>query len=181
MRRSVLAVVLLLAGCAAVEPAIVGPFPGDAAAARARLVEARQAGEIRLEVRGAPAGLPPSRVAALAATGISGLDVRFAPDAGPAEPRLVLQFGAGDPDQLCASPPAPGPTRLPLRLAAAFCDGGQALAALAATAASAEPAAAERLVWRTTDRLFPDDYEERYGLRLFGDRIRLGLGGSFGF
>jgi hypothetical protein len=38
---------------------------------------------------------------------------------------------------------------------------------------------AERLVWRATARLFPDDYADSYGFDLFG--LRVGLGGSFGF
>lgn len=182
MRLTVTLACLVLAGCAAVEPAVVGPFPADAAAARKRLVEAHRDGPVRIEVHEAPRGLPPARVAGLAATGVSGLSVRFALDDAPPEPRLVLRFGPGDPYTLCAGPePDAGTATVPLHLLAAFCDGPRTIAALAATAAGPDPRAVERLVWRTTDRLFPDDYEERYGLRLFGDRIRFGLSGEFGF
>jgi hypothetical protein len=181
MRRATPLAWLLVAGCAAVEPEIAGPFPADAAAARERLVAARAAGEVRLEVRDAPPTLPPARVAALAATGISALSVTFAVDGGPPQPRLVLQFGEADPYELCTGPPAVEPGPPPLRLAAAFCDGETTLAALAATAAGPDQGAVDRLVWRTTDRLFPDDYESRYGLHLFGERMRFGLDGSYGF
>lgn len=172
---------LLVAGCAAVEPDIVGPFPAEAAAARARLVAAHRDGPVRIEVRGAPRGLPPARVASLAATGVSGLSVRFALGDAPAEPRLVLEFGRGDPYALCAGPASETDPDARLHLLGAFCDGPRAIAALAATAAGPDARAVERLVWRTTDRLFPDDYEQRYGLRLFGDRVRFGLSGEFGF
>lgn len=181
MRCLIALACLTIVGCAAVEPEIVGPFPADAAAARDRLVEARQLGEVLIEVRGAPSSLPPSRVASLAATGVSALSVDFVVEAGPPQPRLVLQFGAADPYELCADPPPVQPGPPPLRLAAAFCDGATPVAALAATAAGAEQEAVERLVWRTTDRLFPDDYESRYGWRLFGERVRFGLSGSYGF
>ena len=39
---------------------------------------------------------------------------------------------------------------------------------------------AERLVWRTTGGLFPDDYPETYGFDLFGRRVGVGAGGTFG-
>lgn len=176
---------LVLFACAAVEPDLLGPFPADAAAARGRLVEAHRAGPVRIEVYNAPRGLPPARVASLAAMGVSGLSVRFAVEDAPPQPRLVLRFGGGEADALCTAPevePEPGTeVGAPLRLVAAFCDGRTAIAALTGIAAGPDAAAVERLVWRTTDRLFPDDYEDRYGLRLFGDRIRIGLSGEFGF
>jgi hypothetical protein len=181
MRWTAVLACLLVAGCAAVEPDIVGPLPAEAATARARLVAVHRDGPVRIEVHDAPTGLPPARVASLAATGVSGLSVRFALAGAPPEPRLVLQFGRGDPYALCVAPAAERDTGAPLHLLAAFCDGPRTIAALAATAAGPDARAVERLVWRATDRLFPDDYEERYGLRLFGDRVRFGLSGEFGF
>jgi hypothetical protein len=181
MRWTVSIACLAIAGCAAVEPVLVGPFPADAAAARDRLVEARRDGPVRIEVGDAPQGLPPVRVASLAATGVTGLSVRFALDGAPPEPRLVLRFGEGDPYALCGGAETETGARAPLHLLAAFCDGPRTIAALAATAAGPDARAMERLVWRATDHLFPDDYEERYGLRLFGDRVRFGLSGEFGF
>ncbi len=181
MRWTALLACLVVGGCAAVEPDLVGPFAADAAAARDRLMEAHRDGPVRIEVRSAPTGLPPARVASLAATGVTGLSVRFALDGAPPEPRLVLQFGGGDPYALCAGPAPESDTGAPLRLLAAFCDGPRTIAALAGTAAGPDARAVERLVWRATERLFPDDYEDRYGLRLFGDRIRFGLSGEFGF
>jgi hypothetical protein len=62
---------------------------------------------------------------------------------------------------------------------AAFCDGGRHVADATGEAAGSGPAEARRLVWRTTGRLFPDDYADTYGFNLFG--LRVGLSGAFGF
>jgi hypothetical protein len=169
-------------GCAG-EPRIDRPFAAEVAEARRLLVEAAAGGPVRLELDGLPSSLGPRRAAELAAEGVSGVTVAFATTAAPNSPRLLLAFDLPpqiDTGRLCASPSASVPTT-PHRLTAVLCQGQRAVASVTGVAAGGAPADTERLVWRTTAMLFPDDYAETYGFNLFGSRLRLGLGGSFGF
>lgn len=173
---------LVLASCAG-EPQIQR-LPGAAdVSARGLLAEAAKAGPVPALILGAPATLPPARVAGLAASGISGLDVRFAPIAAPtAGPHLVLLF---DPPpaltgrEACLATASDGATGERPRLAAVFCRGGEPVAEVEGSAAGPGTRAVERLVWQSAARLFPDDYADTYGLNLFG--WRLTFGGAFGF
>jgi hypothetical protein len=179
---------LSLVGCAAPTPVRPGP-EADTGAARALLAEAAAAGPVRLEANALPAtrggALTERGVESAAARGVRGLDVRFAqpPEAsGPA--RLLLLFDPPPgprPTQACnaAELPAPLPTGLPLRLRAVFCNGGGYVADAEATASGRTRGEVERLIWRTTGALFPDDYPDSYGVDLFGHRV--GFSGSFGF
>lgn len=177
-----------LVGCAVPAPARPGP-DADTGAARALLVEAADAGPVRLEVNALPAtgGGAPARqdVEAAAARGIKGLGVRFAqPPEASGSARLLLLFDPPPgtrPTQACnaAELPAPAPTGVPVRLHAVFCDGGGYVADAEATTSGRTRAEVERLIWRTTRALFPDDYEDSYGFDLFGNRV--GLRGAFGF
>ena len=47
--------------------------------------------------------------------------------------------------------------------------------------AASSGGASERLIWRMTGRLVPDDYQQTYGLNVFGGNFGVGLGGTFGF
>ena len=66
-----------------------------------------------------------------------------------------------------ASLPEPVPAAPPLRLQAIFCDGGAFIADASAVAEGTTAADVERLIWRTTGRLFPDDWQDTYGIRSF--------------
>ena len=177
-----------LAACAA-EPDLGRPFGADARDARQGLAAAAERGPVRLVVLDPPASFglgtaAEAMAARLAAEGVSGRTVRFAADAASPEPHLVLAFGmppGTEPGTLCGGTAPAGMGVLPQRLTAVWCDGPRAVADLSGTAGGTSPADTERLVWRATARLFPDDYEDSYGWNLFGDRLRVGLGGSFGF
>ena len=39
----------------------------------------------------------------------------------------------------------------------------------------------QRLLWRTADALFPDDYASTYGFGILPRWLNLGVGGSVGF
>ena len=67
------ATALLLFGACTAEPSISRPTSAGALQARRLLAEATRKGPVRIEVHGAPASLPPERVAQLAADGVSGL------------------------------------------------------------------------------------------------------------
>jgi hypothetical protein len=170
---------LLLAGCAA-QPEFQRPDPAQTADARERLAEAAERGPVRLEVIGAPSGFTADQIASLAAEGVPALDVRFAAD-GPPAPRLVLAFGKTAPELVCAGRVNEAEPTSPARLTAAFCDERGLIAGVTGRAGGPNVTDTRRLIWRTTARLFPDNYAETYGFNLFGNRIRLGLGGSFGF
>jgi hypothetical protein len=177
-----------LAACAAA-PARLGP-DADPRAARRLLEEAASAGPVRLEANGPPrvgdGALTVPEIAEQAARGVRGLDVRFAEQAqstGPA--RLLLLFdpppGGLQPRLACGADALPPPVpEGPLQLQAVFCEGGAAVADATATAEGRTRADAERLIWRTAGRLFPDDYAETYGFDLFGRRVGVGAGGTFG-
>jgi hypothetical protein len=180
MKALLILTALGLAGCAARSPVALGP-DADPRAARARLAEAAEAGPVRLELNAPPrttdGALGPAEVAAQAARGIKGLTVGFAPaaEAGGAA-RLLLLFDPPpglQPVLVCTAGalPEPAPAAAALRLHAVFCNDGTYLADAAGTTADRSRAGVERLIWRTTGRLFPDDYPESYGFDLFGYRI----------
>ena len=177
IRANIGAVLLLaaLAGCSTASVTL-GP-DSDPRVARELLTTAARNGPVRLEVnalpRAADGGLTLAEVANQAARGIQGANVSFDPSpAASGSARLVLLF---DPPAdiavrhtcVAASLPAPvasGPTRLQ----ALFCDGTTFIADVTATTTDDTVAQLRRLVWRTTGRLFPDDYEHTFGLRQLG-------------
>lgn len=185
MRRSSLLLLMTAAvalpACAG-DPDISRPFPAEAAEARRMLVEAAARGPVRLDLVGLPAALTAADAARLAGEGIPAASVTFATDATAAAPRLLLAFdtAAAEPAGLCAGRSRVVPSS-PHRLDAVWCDGDRPVASVSGTAAGGGPADTERLVWHTTGQLFPDDYPDTYGLNLFGSRLRVGIGGSFGF
>lgn len=163
-----------LAGCTNA-PVTLGP-DSDPRVARELLVSAARSGPVRLDVnslpRAADGALTLPEVAAEAARGIQGLNVRFEPAASPlpgSGARLLLLFDP-PPDVaprvacISAAPPAPVP-QSPAKLQALFCDGGTFIADATSTAEGDLTAQTRRMIWRTTARLFPDDWAETYGLR----------------
>lgn len=176
-----------LQACAASPPVELGA-ESDVSTARLLLEEASRAGPVRLEINALPrtATGPLIRdvVERQAARGVRGLDVRFgAPPEATGPSRLLLLFDPSrelrptavcNEERLPGSEPAAG-----TRLHAVFCDGGQFVADARAATSGSTAAEVERLIWRTTGRLFPDDYQDTYGFDLFGYRV--GLGGQFGW
>ncbi|HEX6012328.1 MAG TPA: hypothetical protein VFY87_11110 [Geminicoccaceae bacterium] len=181
--------VLGLVACTAA-PARLGP-DADPRAARRLLEEAASAGPVRLELNRPPStsdgAMTVAQVAEQAARGVRGLEARFAEQAESTDlARLLLLFdpppGGLQPRLACGAEALPPPVpEGPLRLQAVFCDGGAAVADATAVAEGRTRADAERLIWRTTGRLFPDDYPETYGFDLFGRRVGVGVGGTFGY
>lgn len=180
-RFLLLAASVPLAGCAG--PAdLAGSPEGERRYARRALAAASAAGPVPLVVAGDPAPLAAADLPRLAADGVRGLDPRF--EAGPASAgeRLVLWF---DPPAeasgalACGAGPLGASPGASPRLLAAWCEGEAPAATVRGEAAAPGRAEAERLVWRATARLFPDDYADTYGFNLFG--LRVGLGGSVGF
>jgi hypothetical protein len=184
----VAALALIVAACA-IEPEIRANPDSNLTAARRLLAERSAVGPVHVVIERPPALLGEGEearraVARLAAEGVRGLSPEFTADPVPG-PTLVLAFDTGPAVPLarvCAPerPPLPAAGAADVRLRAVFCDGGIPVAEVTGAAPPTRDAA-ERLVWRSTARLFPDDYPERYGLNLFGDRLRFGLGGSYGF
>ena len=182
---------LLLAGCA--QDTTSTRAPGEDA--RRTLAEARSAGAIRTVVLGNPFGMDEARrdalVTAAMAEGVAGLDVRFTtyPDQAAApEPHLVVVLNPAADLPAAAACRAPETLRtLPanesLSVLAAFCQGDEMLEAVREQERVAGPTDRnfERLLWRTSAALFPDDYWDNYGFGLLPRGIDLGIGGSFGF
>ena len=169
--------VLALAGCTAA-PVRLGP-DSDPKVAREVLGYAAGNGPVRLQVNSLPRTSDEAptlaRLAGEAARGVRGMDVRFAePPTAIGSARLILLFDPPPntrPRAVCAAPlpPAPVSAAPPLRLQAIFCDGGAFIADATGTTEGNTAADVDRLVWRTTGRLFPDDYQETYGIgRFFG-------------
>jgi hypothetical protein len=185
LRRATAAILALatgLAACAA-DPELRAPDRATLLAARQALVEAAERGPVPLELYRPPASLPPGRIAELAAEGVPALRPRFEPIEAEGGTRLRLLFGEPQPDLATACGPleAGEPAAPPVALAAVLCQGGFAVAMVQGRAAGPDLADTERLIWRSTARLFPDDYPETYGFNLFGTRLSIGLGASFGF
>jgi hypothetical protein len=171
------AALALLAGCAREPPVEVGPG-GSPAEARRQLALAAARGPVPIRVLRALERPTEPEVAALAASGVSGLRVRFTADREQVGGRLVMALdGLAEPDRICADPP-PAIAQPGAPLLAAWCD-GEAVVARVRAPGGTDPVLRERLVWRASARLFPDDYADTYGWNLFG--LRVTIGGSFGF
>lgn len=174
-----LAALFLLAACAREPPARVEPG-GDPAAARRELAAAAAAGAVPIVVLRLEERPSEAEAAALAARGVAGLAVRFAPaPAATAGRRAVLALdGLEEPARICAGAERPAPAAADRAILAAWCDGDRTVARVSLPAALTR-AERERAVWRAMARLFPDDYADSYGWNLFG--LRVTVGGSLGF
>jgi hypothetical protein len=188
---STLLALLLAAGCS--PDFSVGPV-GDSGAARERLSAALAEGPVRARIFGDPFGLDPDRqdilVTSAIADGVTGLTVRFSTDPGVAprpEPHLVVLLNPVTdlPAKLACEAPEQvrtGPGRSALFILAAFCEDQVLINAARGSSPLDGPTdpRLKRLFWQTGAVLFPDDYEQTYGIDLIPG-LDIGLGGSFGF
>jgi hypothetical protein len=192
-RRALLLAALaggLLAGCAQEAPRTGAPGED----ARRALVEHRKQGPIRAVVRGNPFGMDEVRLDNLVtramAQGVSGLNVSFTtyPDQAAApEPHLVVILNPTREPPTTAACRAPdtvasSPASGTVSVFAIFCQGDEPLDSAREEASVAGPTdrAFERLLWRTSGSLFPDDYANTYGFGLLPRWLNLGIGGSYG-
>ncbi len=182
---------VLLAGCAQEAPRTGAPGED----ARRALAERRAEGPIRAVVHGNPFGMDELRLDTLVtqamAEGVSGLDVNFTtyPDQAAApEPHLVVVLNPASEPSAAAACRAPetvatSPAAETLSVFALFCQGDQPLDAVREEDRVAGPTDRkfQRLLWRTSAALFPDDYASTYGFGILPRWLNLGVGGSFGF
>lgn len=171
----------------------IGPV-GDSSAARDTLADALKSGPVRAQIFGDPYGLDPARqdilVASAIGDGVQGIKARFTADPGlygGEQPRLVVILNPqADPptSQACHGPEQirTAPATDELTLLAAFCQGDNLINAARADGAVTGPTdqRLKRLLWQTGGVLFPDNYEQTYGLDLIPG-VNIGIGGSFGF
>ncbi len=185
-----LAGAVLLAGCAQEAPRTGAPGED----ARRALVEHHGEGPIRAVVRGNPFGMDETRLDGLVsqamAAGVAGLKVSFTtyPDQTAPEPHLVVILNpAREPPAAaaCGAPEtvATTPAAETLNVFALFCQGDQPLNAVHQEARVAGPTdrSFQRLLWRTSADLFPDDYANTYGFGILPRWLNFGIGGSAGF
>ena len=180
----------LLAGCAQEAPRTGAPGED----ARRALAEHRSAGPILAVVRGNPFGMDEGRLNALVtramAEGVRALTVEFTthPDRAAApEPHLVVILDpvnepaaaaiCGAPETIATAPASDAAQR-----ARRLLRGDKALDVVRQEDRVAGPTdrAFERLLWRTSEALFPDDYANTYGFGILPRWLNLGVGGSFG-
>lgn len=182
---------LWLAACA---PSVeVGPV-GDGAAARALLEESLGKGPVRAEIFGDPYGLDPARqeqmVTSAFGDGIQGIKARFSADPGlygAEQPRLVVVLNPRmEPPtaEACRAPERirTGPATEAIVMLAAFCAGDELINSARAEGDVQGPAdqRLKRLFWQTAGVLFPDNYQNEYGVNIIPG-LDLSIGGSFGF
>ncbi len=180
----------LLSGCAQEAPRTGAPGED----ARRALAEHRRQGPIQTLVLGNPFAMDQSRLDSLVtqamAEGVTGLEVAFTAhpeQAAAAEPHLVVVLNpAREPPAFaaCRDPQAIGtlPAAETLKVFAAFCQGDRPLDAVQEEGRVAGPTDRnfQRLLWRTSGALFPDDYPSSYGFGFLPRWLNLGVGGSFG-
>lgn len=184
----------LLAGLAGCAPSVnVGPI-GDSTAARNNLIVALENGPVRAQIFGDPYGLDPARqdilIASAIGDGVQGIKARFSADPGlyaTEQPRLVVILNPQadpSPTTTCGRPEQVRtvPANEELSLIAAFCQGDTLINAVRADGDVSGPSdqRLKRLLWQTGGALFPDDYEQTYGVDLIPG-VNIGVGGSFGF
>ena len=180
----------LLAGCAQEAPRTGAPGED----ARRALAQHRKEGPIRAVVRGNPFGMDEARLDNLVtramAEGVSGLTVSFTshPDQAAApEPHLVVVLNPVQEPPAAAACRAPEtigtrPASETLSVFAVFCQGDQPLDVAREEDRVAGPTdrTFQRLLWRTSAALFPDDYANTYGFGILPPWLGIGVGGSFG-
>jgi hypothetical protein len=190
LRRARWAIVLLgaalLLGCARGDTRAHNP-------ARSALRAAAQ--PVLMTVLGNPFAMEQARLNALVSTelgsGVTGMNRQFttSPERAAApDPRVVVALNTQrdpDPATLCAAPDgiATGPATGQLQIVAAFCRVNQVLGATRTEGAASGPTDQRfrRLLWRTGSTLFPDDYEQTYGLGILPRGLDFGsIGGSIG-
>ena len=184
-------VVAILSACG--PDVSVGPV-GDGTAARDLLITALEKGPVRAQVFGDPYGLDPARQDILVASnigdGVQGIDARFSADPGlyaDDQPILVVILNpqiSPPPSKACSGPEQirTTPPGEEIAVLAAFCQNGKLINAARADATISGPTdqRLKRLLWQTGAVLFPDDYEQSYGVDIIPG-VNVGVGGSFGF
>jgi hypothetical protein len=179
---------LLLAGCGSV-PTVTTDSVGHT---RQALADRTEQGPVPAVVIGNPFGMDETRLDGMVtqamAAGITGLSVDFTTDpsqVAAAEPRLVVVLNpAGDPSggAVCRNPSLVRtvPAGDELEVLAAFCDGANALGSVVAedTVSGPTDRRFQRLLWRTSASLFPDDYFQTYGFGLLPNSFDFGFGGG---
>jgi hypothetical protein len=180
----VVPVALFVLGCGG------GPGGDVQNPARRALVAAQT--PVLLVPRGNPFDMDQARLNALVssemAAGVTGMSTQFttSPERAAApDPRLVVLLNpASEPAlaTLCAAPDtvATAPATDQTRIVAGFCQGDQLLGIARDEAVVAGPTdqGFKRLLWRTANQLFPDDYEETYGFGILPRSFDFGLGGG---
>jgi len=182
---------LVLGACA---PSVeMGPV-GDSLAARKALEQALAEGPARAQIFGDPYGLDPARqdqlVTSAMGDGVAGAKARFSADPGvygQDQPRLVVILNPmieTPSAEACRAPERirTGAATDVLTLIAAFCDGENLINGARAEGEVHGPTdqRLKRMLWQTSGVLFPDNYQNEYGINLFPG-FNLGFGGSFGF
>ena len=176
----------LLVGCAS------GTGPDAANDARRALAAAEE--PVLMTLVGNPFQIDQARLQALVsnelARGVTGMSAAFTSSAERAaapEPHLVVVLNPVNEPALAALCLAPetiptAPADEQVQVLAAFCRGDQVLNAARTEAVVAGPTdqSFRRLLWRTSDALFPDDYAETYGFGILPRWLDFGVGGSFG-
>ncbi|MEZ5932341.1 MAG: hypothetical protein R3F54_10370 [Alphaproteobacteria bacterium] len=171
----------------------VGPI-GDAAAARELLEESLSKGPVRAQIFGDPYGLDPARqermVTGAFGEGIQGIKARFSADPGlygAEQPRLVVVLNPRSEPPTAEACRAPerirtGPATGAFVMLAAFCEGGELINSARAEGDIEGPAdqRLKRMFWQTAGVLFPDNYQNEYGVNIIPG-LDLSIGGSFGF
>ncbi len=160
-----------LSACAS-DPLLDTSSTEDVRLARTLLSDAVQEGPVYLDTNLPPEPLTVEDIATLAARGVPALSVTFTADqaqAGSSDYRLALRFvdkaALIDVDP-CTAPATTSPPQAGfVGLAAGFCEGDNRIAEVAGPAGGPNVDDTRRLIWRTTQTLFPDDYEQTYGLR----------------
>ncbi|MFO1038486.1 MAG: hypothetical protein U1E45_16735 [Geminicoccaceae bacterium] len=183
MRLLLLLSCLALAACASSGTAPQATDTSNVGAARQMLAAQSRGGPVPLVVAGPTGGRTASRVGIEAGRGVRGLAVRFVPMPPVAgQGRLVLWFdppAATTSDVVCSrlngSSVAEG---TPSSLTAVWCVDDKPVAEVNGSIEGTGADQVDRLVWRSTSRLFPDDYQDTYGFNLFGNRVN--FGGWFG-
>jgi hypothetical protein len=180
---------LLMAGCGSVPSVTSDTGVGNT---RQTLAERTEQGPVLAVVIGNPFAMDETRLDSMVtdamAAGVSGMSVDFTTDsvqAAAAEPRLVVLLNpAADPtgSAACRNPTLvrtlPGGDDL--RVLAAFCNGADSLGSVEAqdTVSGPTDRRFQRLLWRTSAALFPDDYAQTYGFGLLPDSFDFGFGGG---
>jgi hypothetical protein len=180
---------LLMAGCGSVPSVTTDTGVGNT---RQTLAERTAQGPVLAVVVGNPFAMDETRLDSMVtdamAAGITGMSVDFTTSpsqAAAAEPRLVVLLNpAADPSGSAACRTPTLVRTLPagddLRVLAAFCSGADSLGSVETqdTVSGPTDRRFQRLLWRTSGALFPDDYAETYGFGLLPNSFD--FGGLFG-
>lgn len=190
-----LASACLLAAAAACAASPEERTSGEGKGSRSSLAAQSGEGKVRAVVYGNPFDMDLQRRDALVtramAEGVAGLSPQFTvypAEAGAPEPHLAVLLNpvVGSAEMACRAPETITTVNATatdeIEILAAFCDGPEPLGSARSQGRVSGPTDRrfERLLWRTSAELFPDDYWETYGFGLLPRNFDLGIGGSIG-